>query len=156
MKKLLYLLAALPLLFFASCHDDDDLPEVNVGIDYSGATSVDGVLYAVQGDTISIDSVYVSPVNPNSRAMISGVTYYLDQRLLGFAPISPFSVGILTDNMPTGKHALRLDMTVLETGREVGAYYVLMPIKIVSDSTQIPSGNPGTPGTYHDTARAND
>ena len=60
MKKLLFILMALPLLAatMVSCSDDDkDVPEVNIGITYSGATDVDGTLYTVQGDTISIDSV---------------------------------------------------------------------------------------------------
>lgn len=156
MKKLFYLLAALPLLFFASCHDDDDLPDVNVSIDYSGAKTVEGVAYVVQGDTLSIDSVYVTPVNPNQRAIIGSVTYYLDQRLLGYAPVQPFSVGIPTGFLPVGNHMLRLEMSVFQEDRTPAAYYIGMPFAIVSDSTAIPDSTQATVNTYKDIARTSE
>ena len=55
MKKLLYLLIALPLLAITACsHDDDDYPDVKIGFSYTGGTEVDGTLYAVQGDRKSV------------------------------------------------------------------------------------------------------
>ena len=153
MKKLLYFLIALPMLILASCHDENDLPDVNVGITYTGATSLDGSLYIVQGDTVTIDSVYVTPVNPNSRALVANVTYFLDQRLMSYSPIAPFSMGFLTENLPVGKHTLRLDMTVLEVDREPGTYYLLVPLTVVADSTKLPRIAPVTPGSYTDLAR---
>lgn len=156
MKKLLFLLAALPLLFLTACHDDDDLPNVNVGITYSGATSVDGTLYAVQGDTLAIDSVYVTPVEPNSRAAIGSVTYVLDQRIVSYTPFEPFAISIQTGVLPVGKHLLRLDMSVLQVDKSLGAYYLGIPFVIVESKDDIPSGAQGTPGSYKDQAIPSD
>ena len=42
MKKLYYvLLMALPVLYFASCDDDNNLPDVDVSIQVDGGVSVD-------------------------------------------------------------------------------------------------------------------
>ena len=52
MKKILYaLLLALPFAL-SSCSNDDELPEVNISVDYSGATEVDGVYYVIEGEEL--------------------------------------------------------------------------------------------------------
>ena len=59
MKKLFYLLFLLPLAFFASCSDDDDLAQVDFSVTLSGVSQVDSKFYTVVGDTVSVDGVSV-------------------------------------------------------------------------------------------------
>ena len=148
MKKLFYLLIALPMLLVAACDNDDDYPDVKVGVSYEGATSVDGTLYCVQGDTLTVDSVFVTPVNTNSRATIGSVTYVFDGRPLGIAPTPPYAISILTEPIPTGTYDLRLQMSVFENGRTPGIAYCTIPVTIVESESDIPTGDTGTPGRY--------
>lgn len=152
MKKLLFILMALPLLAatMVSCSDDDkDVPEVNIGITYSGATDVDGTLYTVQGDTISIDSVYCTPAEGTKPAMINDVAYVLDGRPLGISPVPPFSISLDTEGFPVGRHVLTLQMTVLQEGESVGTAWMPVPIAVVDTITDIPSGaTPGGSATF--------
>ncbi|WP_302986877.1 hypothetical protein [uncultured Muribaculum sp.] len=57
MKKLFYLLFALPLLLI-SCDDDNKLPDIQMNVEISGATKSDGVLYIVQGETTGQTQAY--------------------------------------------------------------------------------------------------
>lgn len=141
MKKLLYLLIALPLLALglASCHDDDNHPDVNIGFSYSGATEIDGTLYAVKGDTIGIDSIFVNPVDASQRAAIGAVTYVFDGQPLGVAPTPPFNLQLLTEPMPLGNHTLRLQMSVFQEGKTASIAWLTIPVAIVADSADIPA-----------------
>lgn len=139
MKKLLFLLLALPLML-VSCHDDNDYPNVRVGVDYSGATNSQGTLYLVQGDTLNVDSVFVTPVDPTKPAVISSVTYVLNGTPLGVAPTSPYSLSILTAPLQPGKYTLRLQMGVFQNGKTPGIAYVYLPFEVVESSADIPAG----------------
>lgn len=160
MKKLLYLLLMIPMLALVACSDDDnDVPDVKLGFTYSGATDVDGTLYTVQGDTLGIDSVYCTPTEGTKPAMIANVTYVLDGRPLGYSPVAPFSISLLTDEMPVGRHTLTLEMTVLQEGKSIGTGWMPIPVAVVDTVTDIPAGAnppaPGTPSTYTGTATIN-
>ena len=59
MKKILFLVLVLPLLV-VSCNDDEnDLPNIDFEVSITGGINIDGVLYVIKGDTLSIDSVDV-------------------------------------------------------------------------------------------------
>ncbi len=77
MKKLFYLLFVLPLAFFASCDDDDDMAQVDLTLTLSGVTLSEGDYYAVQGDTIKIDGVNVKSLT-NQAATVTGVRDFFD------------------------------------------------------------------------------
>lgn len=157
MKKLLYLLLALPLLAMISCSDDDkDLPDVSIGFSYSGATDVDGTLYNVRGDTLSIDSVFCTPAEGTKPAAIANVTYVFDGLPLGYTPISPFAIDILTSDVAAGRHTLTLEMTVLQEGKSIGTAWMPLPVAVVDTITDIPAGaSPSTHSTYRGTASFN-
>ncbi len=150
MKKLLFLLLALPMLAVSmmSCSDDDkNVADVNIGFSYSGATDISGTLYTVQGDTLAIDSVYCNPTQGAKPAMISNVAYSFDGRPMGINPISPFSVSILTESLPTGNHILGLTMTVLQEGKSVSTVWLPIKVAVVANDTDIPSSaNPALAG----------
>lgn len=141
MKKLLYLLIALPLLAITACsHDDDDYPDVKIGFSYTGGTEVDGTLYAVQGDTLDIDSVFCDPVDPAKKAVIGDVAYVFDGRPLGIAPTPPFPISLLTKEIPLGDHTMRLQMTVFQEGKTAAIAWLTIPVAIVETSADIPGG----------------
>lgn len=147
MKKLLYLLIALPLLAMVACSDDDkNLPDVKIGFSYSGCSEINGTLYAVQGDTLDIDSVFAEPVNAGQPAIIGDVTYVLDGRPLGIAPTPPFPLSLLTRSLQTGSHTLRLQMSVFQKDKTPGIAYLTVPVAIVATADEIPSDpTPSTP-----------
>ena len=72
MKKFLSLFLALPMLaFVASCDDDDSkVPDVSVSIEYSGGTLTDGVLTVVEGDTLKIEGLKVTPAPGTGEAVL--------------------------------------------------------------------------------------
>ena len=150
MKKLLFLLLALPMLAVTmmSCSDDDkDVADVNIGFSYSGATDISGTLYTVQGDTLAIDSVFCTPTQGTKPAMIANVAYQLDGRPLGINPVSPFSISILTESLPTGSHVLGLTMTVLQEGKSVSTVWMPIKVAVVQNDTDVPSSaNPALAG----------
>ena len=81
MKKLYYvLLMALPVLYFASCDDDNNLPDVDVSIQVDGGVSVDGKIYVVQGDTLKVESINVINNEEGKEAIITSATYSWDYR----------------------------------------------------------------------------
>ncbi|WP_303744271.1 hypothetical protein, partial [uncultured Muribaculum sp.] len=73
MKKLFYLLFALPLLLI-SCDDDNKLPDIQMNVEISGATKSDGVLYIVQGETLTIDKITVSSTSATKGIALGGAT----------------------------------------------------------------------------------
>lgn len=140
MKKLMYLLLAVPMFFFASCSDDkDDLPQVDMSIDYSGAVSVNGELYAVQGDTIYFNSISVTPVREGKKAAIVSVSYYWDGWLMGVVPQPPFSASIAVTGNKVGKHLLSLQMPLVEDGCEAATAYTSYTVNVVASKDEIPN-----------------
>lgn len=139
MKKLLYLLLALPMLL-VSCNDEDDLPQVKMSINYSGAATVDGELYAVQGDTIYVDSITIQPVREGKRASIISVSYYWDGWLMGVVPQPPFSASIAVTGNKVGKHILSIQMPIVEDGCAAATAYTSYTVNVVASPEDIPGG----------------
>ncbi|MCM1077225.1 MAG: hypothetical protein NC411_07695 [Bacteroides sp.] len=139
MKRLLYLLFVLPLLgLISSCDDDKNLPDVNLSIDYEGATAEDGTLYVVQGDTLNITALRAIPAEGTKAATIGVAAYFWDGIPQGRTAISPFPISIYTADMEVGQHYLGVDATILQVDKEVGFAITSFPIVIVADDTQQP------------------
>ncbi len=143
MKKLLLALLALPLMILASC-SDDDLPNVNFKVSYEGATNVDGTLYAVQGDTLAITGVTVTPVNSKHTAAIAGVSYFWDGIPAGSTIVEPFTAAFQTQYYSVGTHVIQIRANVLEVDCTPAVALITLPMQIVSSASDIPAG--GTPG----------
>lgn len=107
MKKLFYLLFALPLLLL-SCSDDNNLPEFDVRVTFSEGTHVEnGVITVPQGEQFTIESIV--PVNSNAKDIAFGaVTYQLDYGLNYTAVLAPYAMTFDTSNFPVGRHLLRI------------------------------------------------
>ncbi len=142
MKKLFILLAiALPLAFaVTSCDDDDDLPNVELNLTFSGGQFVDGSLFVVQGDTLSIDSVTVSNLEKNKAAAITSATYYWDGVCLGTSVVHPYAFKIATsDSTPLGEHLLQVETPILAVDKSAAIGVVNYSVFVVADSLDIPS-----------------
>lgn len=77
MKKLLYLLLVLPFaMVMASCSDDDNLPDVQITMNFSNAAVDDGVLYVAENDTLKLNSIVTKAMDANQSATLANVRYY--------------------------------------------------------------------------------
>lgn len=141
MKKfLLSLLVVIPAIFMASCHDDDnDLPEVDFNIEYSGGVIADDQLYVVQGDTLSVDSVWVTPRNNTKNAAVLSVTYRLDGWMIASTPFQPFSCVIPTAGLKPGKYVLGLQAPVVQVDKTPATAYTSRTITVVENAADVPS-----------------
>lgn len=142
MKRLnllaLALIATLPLIF-TSCSNDDDLPEVDLSVSFRGATEQNGTLYLVEGDTLVIEGLNVSPVSGSKKATLGATAYYWDYQFLGTTMVEPFGLRINTEELPAGDYLLQINTTVFQVGKSVGIAYITFPVKIVP-AQQLPEG----------------
>lgn len=144
MKRIFYLLLALPvLLFLSSCDDDNDLPDVSLSIEYDGAVEDDGVLYVVQGDTLNVIALRAVPAEGTKEAAISAVGYFWDGIPQGETNISPFPISIVTTDIEAGSHYLGVNATVLQVGKEVGFAVAYFPVTIVAAESDLPDDSSG-------------
>lgn len=146
----LLLAAALPLLALTSCHDDDDLPDVTLNVDYTGATAADGAIYVVQGEPFAINSVSVTPVREGKTASVFNVTYGLDGWVLGVAVQAPYALEFDTSVMQVGKHILSMSMDIAETGCTLATGYYATTLYVVASADDIPSDDTATPQGHFD------
>lgn len=136
MKKLFYLLLALPL-FMVACSDDDDLPQVDITATFDGGTQVNGNYYIVKGNTLVVEGM--SLVNyGKDEATIGGVRYFLDYMPIGTSIVSPYGISIITDNLPVGNHLLQAEMPIYAVGYSLCTGYITKKIVVVSESADIP------------------
>lgn len=148
MKKLLYLIALAVAIPFAltSCSDDGkDLPDVDFSINIAGGVmdQNSGTIYAVQGDTLKIESLTVTNVETDKPAALTGAEYYWDYNFLGGSPFAPFSFKIyISDETSLGDHVLSIRTGVLAVDKEPAVGIVSYPVVVVADSTQLPQVEP--------------
>ncbi len=139
MKKFYYLLLALPLMLFASCHDDDnDIPDVDLSVQFENATLANDTLYVVQGDTVLIADIQLIN-NTGKKGAVGNVNIYWD-RFYVTPVFLPFSFE--TANQPVGRHLLGVEASVFVVDYPVCFGYMEYPVKIVKDESQIPTGTP--------------
>ncbi len=149
MKKLLFtLLMALPVLFLASCHDDDDLPDVSLNIAYSGGTIVDNELYVVAGDTLVIDSLWVTPKDATKNAAVLAVSYRLQGWPIENVSFIPFRCVVPTPSLEPGSYQLGIYASIIQVDKTPASAYAQRTINIVENASDIPAT-----GTYTETVR---
>lgn len=149
MKKLIYLLFALPLAFFAtSCSDDDSLPNVNVTFTFDNAVVNDGIVYVNQADTLLISNIETKAVDSDKAALIANVRYFWNYIPAPGLTWSSFPIEIPMQDMPLvekGYNVLGMDATILETDKSMAYSYFKIPIATVADDDSFPGGaQPGT------------
>lgn len=139
MKKLTLILFLLPLMSLISC-GDDNTPDINIHINYKNTVGADGSVYLVKGDTLVVDSLWVTAVNTKHIATIAGPVSYL----FGGVPVArivlpPYKLRVATDSIATGDYYLQLVMDVAEEDCTLATAVTQFGVKIVADSTDIPA-----------------
>lgn len=138
MKKILFLVLVLPLLI-VSCNDDEnDLPNIDFEVSITGGINIDGVLYVIKGDTLSIDSIDVISLD-NKGAAIGAVTYFWDYFPIATNPFVPYGLKIATDRMHIGNHLLQMECPVYVVDYPILTAYFTYPIKLVESVDSIPN-----------------
>lgn len=143
MKKIIYLTLALIALPFVltSCSDEDDLPNVDYVIEVSGGyiDKTDGVIYAVRGTTLRVESLSVINLDSNKPAVINHVQYYWDFIYLRDVWLAPYKIDIEIDkNIPLGRHKLTAKTEVLAVDKELAIGVVDYTVKVVESEDDIP------------------
>ncbi len=142
-----FFLSALSLavcLGFASCNnDDDDLPNVSLGITIEGGVfGPDGDIYVVQGDQLNVLSVDVQNNVQGQNAALANVSYYFDSRYIGTTNTPPFSCLNLTgEDTPVGDYDLDITCNVLAVDKELAIASMDYDIEVVPDASYIPVGS---------------
>lgn len=139
MKKLLYLLLALPMMgLITSCDDNDDLPPVDITVDIDGATRVGNVLYVVQGDTINVESISMVD-NTAKGAVIGSAVYYWDYYRVGGTIEKPYGMSFSTNGVADGMHLLQMRISIYAVDYSPCIGYVSYNVAVVPSIDDIPT-----------------
>lgn len=138
MKKFLYLLFALPMLMLSACHDDDNVPNVDLDIQFSGVTVKDNVIYVVQGEPITVESVSLIN-NTDKNGTLGVVTYYWDYYRVGSQVVSPYTATFETASEPVGNHILSLDCGIYVEDYPVCFGVAQFKVKVVASADDLPA-----------------
>lgn len=153
MKKLFYLLLALPLALI-SC-DDNKLPDVDAYASFDGGTQVDDVYYVVKGNVLQVTGVTL--VNHGDKeATLGGVRYFWDYMPMATTVIAPYAINIETENMPVGNHLLSAEMPIYAVGYSICTGYIAKKIVIVEEEEDIPTVNTPDESTVHADVQSGD
>lgn len=147
MKRFLYLfVCALPLLFIASCDDDEkDLPNVDITLQISGGEFVDGQIYVVQDSTLTVDAVNVINNEQGKKAIITYADYFWNSRFIGQSVVAPYGIEInIPEEMPVGKYSLQLNAPVYAVDKSPAFACVIYTVNVVSSVEEIPEGGTST------------
>ncbi len=137
MKKLLFALLLMPV-FFSSC-DDDDTPQVNMSVTFSGCTQVGNELYVVKGDTLYVEEIQIVSLN-DKEATVGPTTYFWNRRFVETIYFAPYNYSFDTSMMAVGKHLLQIQSTVLQVDASPATAFFSYPIRIVERAEDIPGG----------------
>lgn len=150
MKKVIYLLFALPL-FLASCHDDNKLPDVSLDVTMSGQTDITdkGVVVIPQGTPLVIEGISIAESSVLKKDVaLGGATYFWDYQLLNTNIVQPFGINIDTSSAPIGNHLLQIEIPVLAVGYSPATAYIAYKVSIVEpEETPENPDEPSTPET---------
>lgn len=144
MRKLLYLLLVLPFaLAFTSCHDDDDLPNVTVTMNFGNAAVKDNVLYVAETDTLTLNSIETRAIDGTKSATLANVRYFWNGIPAPYLTWSNFPLEIPVADMPLvedGLNYLNLSATLLEIDKSIAYSTINVPIAVVPTVGDIPDG----------------
>lgn len=152
MKKLLYLLLLMPLGFLASCHDDDDMPSVDITVNIDNAVDANGKIYIVSGEPLTVTGITAEGLG-GKAAGISGVNYVLDHVGMGYTIVSPFGGSIPAAYLPVGNHLFTLAFDVLQVDKTIAYAQLSNIVTVVESEEDLPDG--AVPGAVALTYRLN-
>ena len=136
MKKIFYLLLVLPLMMVL-CNVDDEMPNVNFNVEISGGKNVNGIIYVVKGDTLTVENVEIASHDSKGAAM-GEVSYFWDGKFLLTNPIPPYKINIATDKMIPDNHVLEFNCPLYVVDSPILTAYFRYPVKLVDIPDSIP------------------
>ncbi len=141
MKKFLFALMALPLMTaFTSCSDDDDVPDVDIKLEFAATnTVINNEVYVVKPEDIQVVAVKVTSNIKDQNAGTSNVSYFLDGYPMGTNYISPYGINIPTKDLDPGTYNLAYSLPVFQENHSIGSAAGGMKIHVVADAADIPS-----------------
>lgn len=142
MKKLIYLLCALPLIFGTACSDDDKkVPDATITASFSGVYVVPGddVIYVIEGNPVVVESVKVES-NDKEEVAIGPVTYIWNGFDIGTTPVAPFKYVISTDYLTKTYNLLSLRTSLLVVDHPIYNALVQYKVQVVPDEESLPDG----------------
>lgn len=134
------LLLALPLLFLAACNDDDDLPDVDITVNFDGLYQADGQLYALRDAPFKITSVKATPAGDSKEAAIGSVRYYCNGAFEMTSVLSPFEATFDVADLPDGPNVLGLQMGVFQVDKSIAWASLEFKFNVVDDAASLPEG----------------
>ncbi len=138
MKKLLFLLLALPLVVVSCSDDGDNLPKVSLSVDGSGGVVSDGVIYLLQGDTLSVDSITVVAENSTPGVRIASANYFLDYRPVWSTVVAPFAFKLDSGKMSVGRHLFEIQCPIAAVGYAPAVAFMSYQVRVVDDVADMP------------------
>lgn len=140
MKKTIYfLLMLLPLMGFSACSSDDDLPEVDIIVEFNGLYQSQGQYYAVQSEPFAVVSISSRSINSSAPSAISGVTYYWNFLPQVSTNMSPFTFDIDMSSAAVGLNQLGMSMIIAQTGKPLSYGTLRYRINVVAQLTDLPA-----------------
>lgn len=142
MKKILYFLLVVPMLAFMSqsC-DDNDTPDVNFHMAFVDATVYDGDIYVVQGDTLKVDSAWVTAVSTSHKAeLLPPVNYEIAGVGRFVTNFAPYRFAIATDSLEVGTYQFAIMGRVAEVNCALGIGVAQSTLNVVANRSDIPTG----------------
>ena len=142
-KKLKYLLFALPVLMFASCNDDgSDIPQVSVKTtiyDYYAVDSDPNTLYVTPDNKLTIGEIRIFSLD-GEQAGIGEVTYFLNGQPFYVTAMPPYGVALPSKYLAPGVNTLGIEMSIAVVGYEVTYGYLNYKVVYVEDVESLPGG----------------
>lgn len=141
MKKFLILLSlVIPALGFMSCSDDNDLPDVNIEVNFDNVVNSDGTLYVVQGQDFSVSSITVTNNEAGKPAGLTGANYYWDYMYVGTSLEEPFTYEFtVAPTVPVGRHVLQIEGNLIAVDKSLAFAVISTEIQVVASADDIPA-----------------
>lgn len=156
MKKLLLsLLPAAALLMFASCDNDNDLPNVDISFTFDNARTDNGTVYVVEGDTLHLAAITVTSLEQGKQAGISAFPRFflngVPAPLFNINYTTPFSFDMEMDVPASDKpYTLSMIANVFQVDKTIATARCYIPVMVVASEDDIPDNavnNTIKPGT---------
>lgn len=139
MKKTIYFfLMLLPLLGFSACSNNDDLPEVDIVVEFNGLYLSQGRYYAVQSEPFAVVSLSSRSIDGSEPSAIGGVTYYWNYQPQISTNRLPFRFEIDMSSATVGLNQLGISMTIAQTGKPLFYGTLRYRINVVAQLTDLP------------------
>ncbi len=141
MKKFLALIlgcVALPLAL-TSCDDDNDLPDVDVTVNFdSSVHSDDRDLYEEKGEPITVRSIEVAIRDAGKKAIATAAIYYLNGARIGASVVSPLAFTYPTENLPVGTYDFNVEVEILAVDKTPAFGVLGYKMHVVDNISDIP------------------